>query len=520
MTDHNETGQPVARDADASGRMSRRALLAASAGLAAGGCASVSGKISSQTATASAVAVEKEELTPDALTWMPAWRLRGHIVRGHITALEATNHFLSRIECLEPRLHMFRAVDHEGARAQAAAADKALAAGEPPGLLHGVPVSTKEHISIEGLPSLHLGPSATGLQGEASFPVAQHDSIVAERLRTAGAILIGVNIMPGMGRGSGMPDLSGHPRNPWDPARAPGSSSAGGAAAVACGAVPIAIGSDGGGSTRLPSALCGVFGVHPTAGAVPNLDIDDPSVRMTVTFGPITRDVRDAAMIMKAIAGPDGRDIVSTVRGEAPDYLSQLDKGAAGLELVWTDDFGFAGDYAVDQSPQVVAAVRNAADGVTQLGARLTETGETWESFWPHVTVTDTLFGRNPNAPVPSQDAMRTALQVRQRNVEHFRKMFETCDIMLSPVIQFTARTVEEWDASWRDILGFTPTYTSETFMFNWLGMPAVSIPCGFVDGLPIGLQAVGPVNSEPKLFRFAQAFMARFPQNARPQLA
>ena len=208
--------------------MDRRAFLASSAvaPLVAGGVA------------ASAIDAD--------ITWLPAWQIREAIVSGKITALAVTDHFLSRIARLDPQLHAFRAIDVAGAREQARNADAALARGEKPGLLHGVPMAVKENVATRGFPSPAQGHRPGDVASIDMTPVPE-DSIIAERLRKAGAIILGVTVMPGMGIAVGMPDLAHHPRNPWNPEKVPGSSSAGSAAAVAAGMVPIAIGGDGGG---------------------------------------------------------------------------------------------------------------------------------------------------------------------------------------------------------------------------------------------------------------------------------
>lgn len=455
--------------------------------------------------------------TGDNLTWASAAQIREMVANRQVSALEVTNHFLGRIDRLEPQLHMFRHVDHDGARDAAREVDRAIAAGEPVGSLAGVPVSLKEHIAVKGMPELKMA----SLEGsDASFPLAERDSIVAERLRAAGAIIVGMNIMPGMGEGPGMTDLAEHPRNPWDPERVPGSSSAGGAAAVAAAAVPIAIGSDGGGSTRLPAALCGIVGVHPTIGRVPNVDYDRPHLMLSTTFGPLARDARDAAIVLQAIAGPDGRDSLSSVHPPAPDYLSHFDDGAHGMKLGWTDDYGFAADLAVDGTPQVIAKVREAAMKTRELGASVTPVQQEWESFWPHTLTTDAAYGSNRAGREVDAAALAAASEARQRNRAKFDALFEEYDILMSPTIQFTAPTVQAYHNSWRDIMTFSPIYTAQTFMFNWIGLPAISVPVGFLDGLPVGLQLVGQPDSEPRLFALAHAILERFPQREQPSLA
>jgi aspartyl-tRNA(Asn)/glutamyl-tRNA(Gln) amidotransferase subunit A len=345
---------------------------------------------------------------------------------------------------------------------------------------------------------------------------AKEDSIAAERLRKAGAIIVGVTVMPGMGIDPGMLDLEQHPRNPWNPAHVPGSSSAGSAAAVASGMLPICIGSDGGGSTRLPAALCGVIGLHPTTGRVPGANYDSTRLMLTTTFGPIARDMRDVAIALQAIAGPDGRDMLSTVHPPAPDYLAQMANGAKGLKLGWTEDFGFANKYFTPERAAIVAQTHKAAHGFRTLGANVSPANVRLEDFWPHVASTMLHYEGKPQ-PEP---VMRAAMEARGRNRAKFDALLENHDFILSTTIPFTAPTVEQWDKDWKDGVSFAPIYTSETFMFNWIGLPAISLPIGLYKGMPIGLQIVGKPDSEPRMFAAAAAFLARFPQTGRPNIS
>jgi Asp-tRNA(Asn)/Glu-tRNA(Gln) amidotransferase A subunit family amidase len=453
------------------------------------------------------------------LTWMPAWRIREMIAKREVSAVEVTEHFLGRIEELEPKVHAFRAIDYAGARAAAKEADAAQRRGEPLGLLHGIPVSVKDGTAVKGLDVIEFTSATT-----ANAPhISAYDSIPVERLRKAGAIIAGVNIMPGQGIGPGMPDLDHHPRNPWDLTRAPGSSSAGPAAAAAAAMVPITLGGDGGGSTRLPAALSGVFGLHTTPGRIAAVDYGTPNIALLDgSRGPMARDVRDAAIMMQVVAGPDGRDPLSTLEGPVPDYLADLDKGANGLSFAWSDAMGFAAKppYALADSPRIIAAIREAAQGFGRIGAKVEATDEQWEGFWPGANVTRQGYGGMAASDQKvTPDQLREALDIRGRNWDRFAKVLQTHDLLLTPTATFTARTVEEWNELCHSGMDWWPIYTSHTFMFNWLGMPAASVPCGMVDGLPIGLQIIGPPHSEPLIFRAAAALMKAFPQTQRPNL-
>jgi aspartyl-tRNA(Asn)/glutamyl-tRNA(Gln) amidotransferase subunit A len=458
-------------------------------------------------------AASSQQFAKSDLTWLPGWQIRDAIVSGKITAQAVTDHFLSRIALLDPQLHAFRAIDVSGAQEQARRADEALARGEKPGLLHGVPIAVKEVVAVKGMPSPNQG-HRPGDVATIDLSPAPEDSITAERLRKAGAIILGVTIMPGMGIAPGMPDLAHHPRNPWNPETVPGSSSAGSAAAVASAMVPVAIGTDGGGSTRLPSALCGVIGLHPTIGRVPSANYTSPTLSLTITQGPITRDVRDAAIIMEVIAGPDGRDMLSTVHPPAPTY-THLAGGAAGLKLGWTEDFGFAKKYFVPETPAIIARAHQAAFAFEQLGARVETPDIVLEDFWPYVAQTMGQYEGHPQ----SAEVMRAAMQVRGRNRAKFDALLDRYHFILSATAVYTAPTVEQWNADWKD-QNYPPFYTAETFMFNWLQLPAISLPIGFLNGMPIGLQIVGRPDSEPRMLAAAAEFLTKFPQTLRPMVS
>jgi Asp-tRNA(Asn)/Glu-tRNA(Gln) amidotransferase A subunit family amidase len=457
------------------------------------------------------------------LTWMPAWRIRELIAKREVSPVEVTEHFLARVEEHDPVLKTFAVLDADGARAQAKRAEEAVTRGEDLGPLHGIPVSVKEHIAIEGFPRfMHPGGGT-----------ASRDDLGVERLRAAGAVIFGANTM--MGTGGGIPigdgasynwDAEG--RNPWDPTRVPGWSSSGGAAAAAARLVPLAIGSDGGGSTRLPAAYCGVVGVHPTPNLIPSVSYDAPVLSsQTSSIGPLCRDVADAAIALQAMAGPDGRDY-SCSQQDPPDMLGHLEAGVEDMRFAWTDNYGFTDIYAQPESARVIAAVRNASVGFTSLGASVETTDEVWEDFWQgFMAAAPVAMMPGGMMPPPSVDDWARSLDTRQKNWATFRRVFQGHDLLLTATSQLVAWKVEGWDAAWTTTKEsfthgvFGPgTYTSHTQMQNWLALPAVSVPCGFVDDLPVGLQICGPPGSEDRILRAARAFQSAFPQDAHPTVS
>jgi len=460
----------------------------------------------------------------DELTWMPAHEIRELIGKAEVSPVEVTDHFLGRIEELEPKLHAFSVVDADAARQQAKAAEKAVQDRDELGPLHGIPVSIKEHISVKGLPYFHMGSMR-------HLPEAPRDDIQVERLRASGAIIIGTNTEMGSGmrearkRGEVF-NWDVEARSAWDQSRVPGWSSSGGAAATVSRMVPLALGSDGGGSTRLPAAYSGVIGIAATPGRIPWLYAHAPAIALTASTGPLARDLRDAAVMTQALSGPDGRDFFS-LQDWSFDCLSTLDEGVDGMRFAWTDDFGFASIYALEESPRVIAAVREAAQGFSALGASVEPTDTVWEDFFAHFQTASQMFGSGGRLDEnrPSEDEYFAMTDARGRNLDRFMKIFDHYDVLLAPTSQLTARKVEDWNAAWTTDGerythgGFAGTYVSHCMMQNWCSLPAFSLPAGFVDGLPVGLQVIGRPGTDALMFRIAQAFLGAFPRPERPHV-
>jgi Asp-tRNA(Asn)/Glu-tRNA(Gln) amidotransferase A subunit family amidase len=459
------------------------------------------------------------------ITWLPAWQIREMVAKREISPVEVTEHFLGRIEEHDGKLKAFAHVDHAGARAQAKAAEKAVVAGDELGPLHGIPVSVKGHIFVDGLPTFDMGTLT-------NIPAAPRDDVQVERLRAAGAVIVGTNTL--MGSGSRVELASTDParmynwdveaRNPWDTTRVPGWSSSGTAAAVSARLVPIGLGSDGGGSTRLPSAYSGVFGIVATPGRIPWINTSAPTLALTASTGPMCRDVLDGAIATQAMAGGDGRDFFS-LRDDPGDYLADIEGGVEGMRFAWSDDMGYASIYAQEESPRVIAAIREAARGFTKIGATVETTDEKWDDFWDGFQLINRAFGSGGRGAgdKPTDAEYWASMESRGRNADRFSRIFEDHDVFLTPTTQLTARTVEDWNDCWT-VNGpeyahgnFAGVYTSHVMMFNWLALPAFSVPAGFVDGLPVGLQVVGKPGTEAKMFRIARAFQKAFPRDERP---
>lgn len=473
------------------------------------------------------------------LRWGSAIETRELILRGEVTAREVVEACLSRIDRLDPVLRAFVALDREGALEAADAADEALARGEAVGPLHGVPVAIKDDLWVRGMPA------ACGSLLFAKFRPG-YDGTVAERLRAAGAIIIGKTNMPEFAAWPRSRSwVGGEAVNPWDTTRISGASSGGSGAAVASGMVPVAIGTDGGGSTRIPSALNGLVGLFPTLGRVPGYGSFCCSP--TESAGPMARNVADAALIQQIIAGPDPR--ASHARTDpAPDVLSGLRDGVEGLRIGWSPDFGW-----VPVDAAVAASAKAAVGMLRSSGAEVEEIGETIPHPWGdgswmenlHRAVADmgspplpereppeldgaedwlgagaaagelmfltpefqSLFAANADLLTPPQQALAkgqggTGQPSVEVLVAGFERLLQAYDVICSPTMANVAPVAP---ADWRSAYPDSFMGTDFTFIANSAGCPAVTVPCGLVAGLPVGLQIIGQRGDEATVLRVAQ---------------
>jgi Asp-tRNA(Asn)/Glu-tRNA(Gln) amidotransferase A subunit family amidase len=459
----------------------------------------------------------------EALTWETAWSIRQRVADREISPVEVTRHFLERIAEVDDEVHAFLTVATDQALEQAEACEAAVRRGDELGPLHGVPVSLKDELFTKGIRST---------AGSAVFRdhVPTEDCVVAERLRAAGAVIIGKTNTPELSMHlHTINELVPEARNPWDLGRTPGGSSGGAAASLAAGLNPLAIGTDGGGSIRQPAAVCGVFGLNPSMGRVPGYG-SFRSSPITTSIGPMTRDVRDAAIVLQAIAGPDPRD-PTTLRSDPPDYLATLDHGVAGMRFAWAPTFGRS-DGA---DPAVVAAVGQAAGALSHAGATVEEVdlrlgvaidvilsisgsdgyaaaGHLYEDPGTRALLTPyarLVFERWTT--ITGVDYSR-ALAERARAIWQLTTAFETYDAILTPTVGIVAPPLAAVAPPVPGQPTSLPNVTGYTNIVNFTGFCAASVPCGFVDGLPIGLQVIGVPNGEAKVLQIARALEVAAP--------
>ncbi|HXM58215.1 MAG TPA: amidase family protein [Candidatus Dormibacteraeota bacterium] len=465
------------------------------------------------------------------LCFTPAVELAGRIRSRELSPVELLDAVLARVEAVDPLVHAFVTLDAERARAAARAAEAAVMAGAELGPLHGLPVSVKD---LEPVAGVRLTFGSRFYEDH----VPESDGVVASRLRAAGAILFGKTNTPAFGH-KDMCDnlLMPATRNPWAPDRTSGASSGGAGAAVAAGLGPLAHGSDGAGSIRIPSALCGVFGLKPSYGRVPHWPVSDLwSARSHP--GPMARTVRDAALLLGAMAGPDPRDPLS-IDAQPEDYVVACSGRVAGLRVAWSADLGYA---PVD--PEVRRLTEAAARCFERLGCHVEAADPGWDHPGPWHAVlyraglaarVGPLAERRPDWIDESLAAvielgrgvttseLLAAQASRTRFYEQAQRFMAGYDLLLTPAMPCAAWSWERPPAAidGQPVQQVAGGRWPLMYPFNLTGWPAASVPCGFTaEGLPVGLQVVAPWHQDAWCVRAAAALEEAMPwADRRPSL-
>jgi aspartyl-tRNA(Asn)/glutamyl-tRNA(Gln) amidotransferase subunit A len=457
-------------------------------------------------------------MASDGLCWMPASEMAAAIRRKKISPVEVMKAVLARIERLNPTLNAFVTLTAEQALRDARAAERALGKkGATLGPLHGVPFSTKDLVTTKGVRTTF----GTRLYAD---NVPGETAPIVERMLAAGAIQLGKTNTPTLGWiGATHNLLFGVTRNPWNLDRTPGGSSGGASAAVAAGLGPLAIGTDGGGSIRIPASFAGIFGHKASYGRIP---LQPGSAVWSLSHvGPMTRTVTDAALMMNVCAGPDSRDPLS-LPAERVDYVKALKAGIKGLRVAWVPDPGYA--KLVD--PDVVAVCARAAKRFRDLGCRVEEVNPRWPSArqpWKAIFCGGVAARLAPYLPERRADIEAGLVALIDETMawgpttyvqawfdrmawwEHPRRLFETYDLLLTPTVacppfkigldnpnEIAGRPAEPYE------------WIPFTYPFNMTGQPACSVPAGFTaEKLPVGLQIVGRRFDDVTVLRAAHAF-------------
>jgi aspartyl-tRNA(Asn)/glutamyl-tRNA(Gln) amidotransferase subunit A len=440
-------------------------------------------------------------------------RLAGRLRAGDLSPREAVASSLQRIERLEPALNAFVSVRGEEALAEAAALERSTERGP----LHGVPVAVKDVIDVAGA-------RTTAASRILADNVATADATVVARLRRAGAVVVGkLNTHEfAFGATTTSPHF-GPARNPWDTDRVCGGSSGGSGAAAAAGMVAGTLGTDTAGSIRIPSALCGVTGLRPSTGRVSNRGVVPVSWTFD-TVGPIARTAEDCALLLEAIAGGDPDDPASVGAPAPPAYGEALDAGVRGLRI------GLVSHLLDGAEPAVAACVEAAVQELVALGARveridasfLRETEvvtqlvmlpEAATAHLPWLRARLDEYGADVRARLLAglllpATATITGQRARRRLYARARELFVRHDVLAAPAMPVTAPRIGQDDV---ELAGASVPYRRALMPFNspWacLGLPAASVPCGLVDGLPVGLALAGRRLEEETVLRAAHAF-------------
>lgn len=429
---------------------------------------------------------------------------------GSLSSVDLVEAVLQRIEATEPAVHAYAFVNAERAREDAAAADRAFAAGDITGPLHGVPIAAKDLVWTREMPT-------TAGSAVLADWVAPQDATVVSRLRDSGAVTLGKTVSHEFGASQNEPAT----RNAWKVTHFPGGSSAGAGVSVALGSALAALGSDSGGSTRKPSSLNGVVGVKPTYGRVSRHGVIYSGSSMD-QVGPITRRVADAAFLLEILSGFDPHD-PSTIDAPVPSYLEHIEDGVDGLRL------GVA-DYFFDEGldPEVRAAAETAIAALERLGAELVEVSlptlrvagpagytilmveqAAFHQQWithprdgEYEPETRWLLAAGSLIPAMHyQAANRARALMKAEMAATFADA--RLDALVGPTLPSPALAVEAVDNPTH-----IPDFVRYTVVANLTGQPAISVPCGFsTEGLPIGLQLIGKPFDEGMILRIAAAY-------------
>jgi len=466
------------------------------------------------------------------ICYMPVCDMADKIESQELTSQEITEILIERIERINPIINAYCIPTFELAREMAKKADNSLKKGHKLGLLHGIPLSIKDELEVKDFRTTF---------GTKLFEnnISVKDAVVVERLREAGSVILGKTNLPPLGS-KGITDnlIFGPTRNPWNIERTSGGSSGGAAAAVASGLSPLALGSDGGGSIRIPSSFCGVYGIKPTYGRIPQTTVSLLGYISTfVQRGPIVRYVKDAALMLDIMVGEHPLDINSLPKPNF-SYLEKINEKPKNLKIGYSLTLGFA--KTID--PEVKKNVLNAIDKfenfdwpVEKSKIRIRNAELTMWTIWTtsfakilrpvlkkrDIKIDDELFGTMKIGMTFSKQDIRNAKKERERISETISRYFKNYDILITPTLACPAFEIDKSFPKQIDGKEVNPgAWMPFTYPFNMSRHPAASIPCGWSsEGLPIGMQIVGKMNDELSVLQVSKAFEEIAPwQDKRPQ--
>ena len=459
------------------------------------------------------------------IPYTSARELISRITSGEVTPLEVMEDTLRRIEEANPSLNAFVSIDADRAMDEARTITESLAAGNEAGPLAGLPIGVKDLEDVKGMVTSF---------GSVPFKdnVAAEDSVQVGRLREAGAIVVGKTNTPEFGStGFCKNRLFGVTRNPWNLERTPGGSSGGSAAAVAAGMIPVATGSDGGGSIRIPASYTGCFGIKPSYGRIPMGPLPILNMNPIVALGPLTRTVEDAALYLDCVAGyhPAAPD---SLPHPGLSYLNSLDNIPSSLTIAFSPTLGYA-TVQHDVMARVEEAVRTFEEmghTVVLLEEAMPNVVDAWSKLFSlniYGTMNENLekYGNEMSRALVASlmEArclnLKQLIEAQQVKTEQNRilwNLFERFDLLLTPTMPTEAYAaagpppseIDGRAVSIYDVVAFT-------YPFNLSGHPAASVPAGFTEnGMPAGLQIIGPHHREDLVLQASRAYEKARPWN------
>jgi aspartyl-tRNA(Asn)/glutamyl-tRNA(Gln) amidotransferase subunit A len=449
------------------------------------------------------------------LHWMTATQLVASYRTKEVSPVEVAEYLLGRIEALDARINAMCLVDPETTLAQARASEDRWMQGEPQGLVDGVPVAIKDLVVSKGWPTMRGSKTVDRNQP------AEHDAPCVARLREHGAVFIGKSTSPEFGwKGTNDSPLTGITCNPWNLDKTPGGSSGGAGAALAAGYCPLAIGTDAGGSIRIPASFSGVYGLKPTFGRVAAWPAS-PFTNLA-HVGPMSRTVADSALFLNVISEPDTRDWYQQPFPQV-DFSWDLAKGIRGAKIAFSPRLG----WVKHVDPEVEETVARVANRFTELGAHVTDAdppvGDP-TSFFKVLFFSSAgfLLADYPEEKLALLDPNLRTMVEESRSIT--RKQFQQAtaeraaygagvkafmldyDFLVTPTIAvppFDTPLVTPFDPNGK----FWSDWTPFTYPFNLTTQPAASVPCGFTkDGLPIGIQIIGRMGDDARVLQASHA--------------
>ena len=451
------------------------------------------------------------------LNWKSAVKLVKGYASGKFSPIEVTKACLAQIERHEPALNAMVETRAEEALTAARESEWRWTKGRPLGPVDGVPALIKDLLLVRGWPTLR------GSKTVAPDQAWDHDAPSVARLRECGAIFLGTTTTPEFGwKGVTDSPLTGITRNPWDVSKTPGGSSGGSAAGAAAGYAPLTLGTDGGGSIRIPAAFTGIFGLKPSFGRVPAWPLSPFGTVAHV--GPMTRTVEDAALMMNVISQPDARDW-HALPYDGADYTRKLGKRLKGLRVAYSPRLG----YVDNLDPEIEGLVAGALKVLEQLGAKIEDVDP---GFADPTACFRTLWWSGARALLGNLSEEKLALldpalaevvkqsksislddyldAVKERGAlgSHMRQFMERYDVLVTPTLPIPAFEAGKLAPGEPDPVGKWVNWSPYSYPFNLTQQPAASVPCGFTNtGLPAGLHIVGRMFDDRSVLSVARAY-------------